>query len=48
LITVLTLFGGAQEVLQDLRTRVFAGQVVHQLLPPVPGALAQVLAWPAL
>ncbi len=46
LIDVFTPFGGAQEVLKDLREKVFAGQVVHQLVPV--GAQAKVMAWPAV
>lgn len=45
LVDVLTPFGGAQEVLQDLREKVFAGHEVHQLLPN-GGAEAKVLTWP--
>ncbi|MDO8388008.1 MAG: toxin-activating lysine-acyltransferase [Polaromonas sp.] len=37
LIDVFTPFGGAQDVLKDLREKVFSGQTVHQLAP-VPGA----------
>lgn len=47
LIDVFTPFGGAQDVLKDLREKIFAGQAVHQLVP-VPGAPPKVLAWPAL
>lgn len=47
LIDVFTPFGGAQDVLKDLREKVFAGQIVHQLIP-VPNAAPQVIAWPAL
>ncbi|WP_395058836.1 toxin-activating lysine-acyltransferase [Polaromonas sp.] len=47
LIDVFTPFGGAQDVLKDLREKVFAGQIVHQLIP-VPNAVPKVLAWPAL
>ena len=46
LVDVLTPFGGAQDVLKDLREKVFAGQVVHQLIP-IPEA-AKVIAWPAV
>lgn len=46
LVDVLTPFGGAQDVLKDLREKVFAGQVVHQLIP-LPEA-AKVIAWPAV
>ena len=47
LIDVFTPFGGAQDVLKDLREKVFAGQVVHQLVPTAP-AQAKVLTWPAV
>ncbi|MFN5348586.1 MAG: toxin-activating lysine-acyltransferase [Polaromonas sp.] len=46
LVDVLTPFGGAQDVLKDLREKMFAGQVVHQLIP-LPEA-AKVIAWPAM
>ena len=46
LVDVFTPFGGAQEVLKDLREKVFAGQVVRQLLPV--GTQAKVMAWPAV
>lgn len=46
LIDVLTPFGGAQDVLKDLRENVFKGLPVHQLLPSGEKA-AQVLTWPA-
>ena len=47
LIDVFTPFGGAQEVLKDLREKMFAGQIVNQLVP-VPHTQAKVLAWPAV
>ncbi|MBA3593855.1 MAG: toxin-activating lysine-acyltransferase [Pseudomonadota bacterium] len=47
LIDVFTPFGGAQDVLKDLRDKIFAGQTVYQLVP-VPGAPPKVLAWPAI
>jgi cytolysin-activating lysine-acyltransferase len=46
LVDVFTPFGGAQEVLKDLREKVFAGQVVRQLLSV--GAQAKIMAWPAV
>lgn len=46
LVDVLTPFGGAQDVLKDLREKVFAGRVVHQLIP-LPEAV-KVIAWPAI
>lgn len=47
LIDVFTPFGGAQEVLKDLRENVFPGQAIHQLLPDGE-AQAKVLTWPAV
>jgi cytolysin-activating lysine-acyltransferase len=47
LIDVFTPFGGAQEVLKDLRENMFAGQVVHQLAPGDAQA-AGVISWPAV
>lgn len=47
LIDVFTPFGGAQDVLKDLRENVLAGQVVHQLVP-APNAMAKVVAWPVV
>lgn len=47
LIDVFTPFGGAQEVLKDLREKVFEGKIVHQLVPTAP-AQAKVLTWPAI
>jgi cytolysin-activating lysine-acyltransferase len=47
LIDVFTPFGGAQDVLKDLRENVLAGQVVHQLVP-APNAMTKVVAWPAV
>ena len=46
LIDVFTPYGGAQELLKDLRERVFPGEVVRQLIPtgPVQG---KVVTWPA-
>ncbi len=46
LVDMLTPFGGAQDVLKDLREKVFAGQVVHQLIP-LPDDV-KVIAWPAM
>lgn len=47
LIDVFTPFGGAQDVLKDLRENVLAGQIVRQLMP-APNSVGKVLAWPAL
>lgn len=46
LVDVLVPYGGAQDVLKDLRENVLAGQVLNQLLPI--GATARVLTWPPL
>jgi cytolysin-activating lysine-acyltransferase len=45
LIDVFTPFGGAQELLKDLREVVFKGQTIHQLVPNSSGQ-AQVHTWP--
>ncbi len=47
LVDVLTPFGGAQEVLKDLREVVFKGQAIHQLMPDT-AEQAKVLTWPAV
>lgn len=47
LIDVFTPYGGAQELLKDLREKVFAGQAVHQLASAGP-AETRVMTWPAL
>ncbi len=44
LIDVLTPFGGAKEVLKDLKENVFKGQKIYQL-SPMPSGEAQVLEW---
>jgi cytolysin-activating lysine-acyltransferase len=46
LIDVFTPYGGAQEILKNLREKVFAGQVVRQLIPMGPEKV-KVMAWPA-
>lgn len=46
LADLFTPFGGAQEVLKELRQQ-FAGRPIHQLAPP-DGALAEVITWPAM
>lgn len=49
LIDVVTPFGGAQDVLKDLRQKVFPGQAIHQLLPVGTGGVpAKTLTWPPL
>jgi cytolysin-activating lysine-acyltransferase len=47
LIDVFTPFGGAQDVLKDLREKVFEGKAVRQLVPTAP-TQAKVLMWPAI
>ena len=46
LIDVLTPYGGAQEVLNNLREKMFAGQVLRQLVPAGP-AQVRLVSWPA-
>ncbi len=46
LVDLFTPFGGAQELLKELRQQ-FAGRPVHQLAP-ADGALAGVITWPAV
>lgn len=49
LVDVVSPFGGAQDVLKDLRENVFAGQPIQQLLPAsaVSGPM-KTLTWPPL
>jgi cytolysin-activating lysine-acyltransferase len=47
LIDMFTPYGGAQEVLKNLREKVFSGQVVRQLIPVGP-AQAKAMTWPPL
>jgi cytolysin-activating lysine-acyltransferase len=47
LMDFLVPFGGEQDVLQDLRSTVFAGRNVHQLAPQQEGE-ARVITWPPL
>lgn len=47
LIDVFTPFGGAQDVLKDLREKVFEGKAVRQLVPTAP-TQAKVLMWAAI
>jgi cytolysin-activating lysine-acyltransferase len=47
IIDMLTPFGGAAEVLKELRETVFAGKAVHQLMPDSDGQ-AKMLTWPPL
>lgn len=44
IVDLLTPFGGAQDVLTDLREKVFPGKVLHQLAP-FPDGPAKVLEW---
>lgn len=44
IIDLLTPFGGAKEVMNDVRQNLFAGQTVYQLAP-VPQGEAKVLRW---
>jgi cytolysin-activating lysine-acyltransferase len=47
LVDIVTPFGGAKEVLEDLRSKVFLGQIVNQLIPSELGATKSI-AWPAV
>ncbi len=47
LIDIVTPFGGAQEIMKDLRENVFAGQTIHQLVP-MPDEPQKMLTWPAV
>lgn len=47
IIDLLAPFGGAAEVLKELRETVFAGQAIHQLMPEAQGQ-AKSLTWEAL
>ncbi|MCD6665627.1 MAG: toxin-activating lysine-acyltransferase [Hydrogenophaga sp.] len=46
LIDVVAPFGGVPKLMQELREKVFKGQVVHQLAP-TPTDASRVLTWPA-
>jgi cytolysin-activating lysine-acyltransferase len=48
LVDVFTPFGGAAELIKDLRENVFSGEAVHQLGPVMGDGLAQVVRWEAL
>ncbi len=48
LVDVFTPYGGAQDLLKDLREKVLPGQVIHQLVPAGAGQEARVLSWPVL
>jgi cytolysin-activating lysine-acyltransferase len=47
LIDLVTPFGGAAEVMKELRETVFAGKAIHQLMPDAQGH-AKTLTWPAV
>jgi cytolysin-activating lysine-acyltransferase len=46
LVDVVTPFGGLPKIMEELRTQVLAGQVIHQLAP-MPADPARVVTWPA-
>jgi cytolysin-activating lysine-acyltransferase len=46
IIDLFTPFGGASEVMADLREKVFPGQAIHQLVPNAEGQ-AKTLTWPS-
>lgn len=46
IVDVCAPFGGAQEVMKDLRATIFAGHEVHQLLMGADGQI-QPMTWPA-
>lgn len=46
IIDLFVPFGGAQEVMNDLRTSIFAGRTIHQLEMGSDGAL-KAMTWPA-
>lgn len=48
LVDVLTPFGGAAELIKDLRENVFSGESVHQLGPVMGDGLAQPVRWEAV
>lgn len=47
LIDVFTPFGGAREMLEEIRVSHLAGRNVRQLVP-VPGRMPEVLEWPGI
>jgi len=47
LIDVFTPYGGALQIVEDLRGKIFAGQIVRQLMPAGPEN-AKVMLWPSL
>jgi cytolysin-activating lysine-acyltransferase len=48
LVDVFTPFGGAAELIKDLRENVFSGEAVYQLGPVMGDGLAQPVIWEAL
>ena len=46
IIALVTPFGGATEVMKELRENVFAGREVRQLMPEAHGQ-GKTLTWPA-
>nr|WP_315490379.1 toxin-activating lysine-acyltransferase [uncultured Rhodoferax sp.] len=47
IVDLLAPFGGAPEVMKELRETVFAGKAIHQLMPDAHGE-AKTLTWPAV
>lgn len=47
LIDLLAPYGGVQDIFDDLRKNIFAGQIIRQLAPMSPGA-AKVIRWEPL
>ncbi len=47
IIDLVAPFGGAPEVMKELRETLFAGQAIHQLMPDAQGQ-AKTLTWPAV
>jgi len=47
IIDLVTPFGGAAEVMKELRETVFAGREVHQLMPDAHGQ-GKTLTWPTV
>ena len=47
IIDLFAPFGGAQEVMNELREKMFAGQPLHQLIPDTLGQ-AKTFTWPAV
>ncbi len=47
LIDMVAPFGGAQEILKDMREKVFSGQTIHQLVSVAAGK-SEIIRWPAV